>query len=270
MMTLRAPAAGLLVAALPLLGAGLPPNLGASVASARPSAAPGAPVPVSYKNVRFLNPLPGARVQAVDVAKVPFNPNEPPGGSAPAHLAFRFSPYYPSVFPPLTVITPTIYVFRTASLAEYKWDGVERRLAAILHTHPDLAPTSPLPLLPELEAAEVFHARAAYVSFQDGQGISYLALHAQDVAPVTANQLFYAYEGLTADGRYYLAAIFPVHVPFLPATPPSNFDYNTFVKGYKRYLRQLVHKLNEPATPRALTPPLPRLNALMASVGIDK
>ena len=260
--------AGLLLASVLLSTAGQASNTSVMVADARPAGAAAAPSSVSYKNVRFLNPLPETRVQSVDVAKVPYDPNVPPG-AAPAHIEFRFSHYYPSLFPPDSVAVPTVYVFSTNSFAAYKWDTVERSLASILHAHPDLTKTKQLPMLPEMEAGQVFHAQATYQSFNGGHGISYLAFYAQDVSPVTANRLIYSFQGITTDGRYYLSAVFPVHVSFLPGTIPSTFDYNAFEKSFEKYLKDLVLKLDAPAAKKALTPSLALLNALAASVAIS-
>jgi hypothetical protein len=263
-----APVTGLLLTALLLSAAGQAASMSVMVPAAKPAGVAASPASVSYKNVRFLNPLPDTRVQAIDVAKVPYDPNEPPG-AAPAHVEFRFSHYYPSLFPPASIAVPTVYVFSTNSFAAYKWDAVERSLESILHARPDLTKTKQLPILPEIEAGQVFHAQAAYQSFKDGRGISYLAFYAQDVSPVTANRLIYSFQGITTDGRYYLSAIFPVHVSFLPGNIPSTFDYNAFEKSFEKYLKDLVLKLDAPAAKKALTPSLALLNALAASVAIS-
>jgi hypothetical protein len=237
------------------------------LAGARSAAAGAAPAAIAYKQVRLVNPLTDTRVQGVDVAAVPYDPNTPPTAQ-PAHIEFRFSHYYPTLFPPATVAAPTVYVYRTATFAAYKWDVAEHSLAAILHTHPNLAKTKQLPLLPSIPAGQVFHAQAAYRSFASGQGISYLAYYAQDVSPVTANRLIYAFQGISTDGRYYLSAVFPVHVAFLPSEMPSNLDYNAFARGFEQYLSKLVQRLNAPSASQNVTPRPAMLNALMASVAI--
>jgi len=156
-------AAGLALAVVLLVAAGSAGATRTVVAEARPAHAGPAPAPVSYKNVQLLNTLPGTRVQAVDVAQVPYDPNEPPG-AAPAHIELRFSHYYSALFPAESVAKPTVYVFRTASFAAYKWDTIEHSLAAILRGHPDLTKTKLLPLLPEMPAGQVFHVQATYQS----------------------------------------------------------------------------------------------------------
>jgi len=59
-----------------------------------------------------------------------------------------------------------------------------------------------------------------------------------------------------------------VHVRFLPAGVSSTFDYDAFVKSYERYMNNLVHRLDAPATKQALTPSLALLGSMITSVAV--
>jgi hypothetical protein len=75
-----------------------------------------------------------------------------------------------------------------------------------------------IPFLPVFNAAQVFRARLGYLPFQNGEGVRFLTEYAQYYAPVNNYDLFYAYQGLTADGKYWISAIFPVNAPWLQET----------------------------------------------------
>ena len=59
-------------------------------------------------------------------------------------------------------------------------------------------------MLPILNAAQVFHAQTKYLDFNDGSGVGFVTYYAQDVSPVTRDQIFYSFQGLTDNGKYYV------------------------------------------------------------------
>lgn len=91
-----------------------------------------------------------------------------------------------------------------------------------------------VPLLPIFNAAQVFKAQAELISFQNGQGIRYLTEYAQYYAPATNQDLFYSFQGITSDGKYWVSAIFPVNAAYLqesfdnPAVPPGGIPAPSF------------------------------------------
>ena len=58
------------------------------------------------------------------------------------------------------------------------------------------------------------------IPFQNGSGVRFLTEYAQYFAYVNNTDLFYHYQGLTADGQYYVIVILPLTAPVLP--PDSN------------------------------------------------
>ena len=226
------------------------------------------PQVVRYKTVRFVNTLPGASAHGRSVARVPYDPNTPPGNAAPAHIEFSFSPYYPAIFAPQTTLPPTLTVYPIGNFGAYHWGSQLKELQQILMTHPALGTLKMLPYLPQFPAAQIVHTRAKYLSFPGGAGIAYLTYYAQDVSPMTANRMFYTFQGLTNNRALYVSASFPVHIRFLPNEVPSNFDYPAFNKNYSSYLAKLVARLNTPAALSSITPQLPPLDQLFTSIAI--
>ena len=223
---------------------------------------------ITFKQVHFVNTLQGVGVHGRSVAKIAYDPNTPPGNYAPAHIAFNFSNYYPTLFAPQSVVPPTLAIYPVGSFREYHWDADVTALQRILQTHPDLGKRTMLPYLPQFPAGQVLHARAAYLLFQSGSGIVYLTYYAQDVSPVTANRLFYTFQGLTSNGKYYVSASFPVHIRFLPNEIPANLDFTAFNKNYTSYLAKLVARLNTPGALKSITPSLPQVDQLLRSITV--
>lgn len=97
--------------------------------------------------------------------------------------------------------------FRTMS----ELAGAEiEKLRSLLETRP-LAPESEIPLLPLINAAQVFHAQVKYLDFQNGSGVRFLTQYSQEnVGRLTNKNIFYTFQGLTRDGKYYVAAFFPI------------------------------------------------------------
>ncbi|MFN2278528.1 MAG: NBR1-Ig-like domain-containing protein [Candidatus Promineifilaceae bacterium] len=67
-----------------------------------------------------------------------------------------------------------------------------------------------LPFLPMYLAVESYHSDPKYIDFQNGSGISYLARVDHDHSLSTDESIFYTFQGLTTDGRYYVAAMVPI------------------------------------------------------------
>jgi hypothetical protein len=79
------------------------------------------------------------------------------------------------------------------------------------------------PVLPPAEATPAFAAQVGYVAFQDGSGVRYVTRYTQELGPKANERLFYAFQGLTSDGRYYVSFFHPVIADKLATkgTPPA-------------------------------------------------
>jgi hypothetical protein len=130
---------------------------------------------------------------------------------------------------------------------------------------------SSLPFLPIFHAAQTFHANFALTPFVSGGGIRYLTLYAQYAAPLNNQDLFYTYQGLTADGQYWVSAILPINHVVLPETadpPPGGMTWEQFSATYAVYLPGMVAQL-EAQLPDSFTPTLTALDALVSSISIQ-
>jgi hypothetical protein len=125
-----------------------------------------------------------------------------------------------------------------------------------------------LPFLPAWNAAQLFRVIPAFVEFQNGQGIRFLAEYGQYSAPVNSSDLFYTFQGITNDGLYYVSVILPVTHPSLP--PDANVDpalQQQLYDDYQGYLASIIPTLS--AQPLgSFTPNLSLLDAMIQSMKI--
>jgi heat shock protein HslJ len=93
-------------------------------------------------------------------------------------------------------------------------------------------------------------------------GISYITVYRQDASPLVGSELLYTFQGLSADGAQYVAAIFRLNTELLPAEIPADFDYEAFIEEIDPYMADTVATLNA-GTADDFTPSLTTLDALI-------
>ena len=100
---------------------------------------------------------------------------------------------------------------------------IAQKLDAILRAN-QLADKN-LPFLPMWNAGQVFSGGGEILAFANGRGIRYLSCYAQALVPIDSSCVFYTFQGLSADGKYYLSVIFPIKLPVLDsAENKARFD----------------------------------------------
>lgn len=136
-----------------------------------------------------------------------------------------------------------------------------------------------IPLLPIFNAAQTFRAQVKYMDFQNGQGVRFLTEYAQYYAPVNNQDLFYAYQGITTDGKYWVSAIMPVNAAYLQENSqsvnvpaggilPPTFDDPNYEVNMAAYSANMINKLN--TTPDTdFTPALDCLDQYFSSLSIS-
>jgi hypothetical protein len=128
-----------------------------------------------------------------------------------------------------------------------------------------------LPFLPIFNAGQIFHAQYQVLPFVNGGGIRYLTLFAQYFAPINNHDLFYTYQGLTNDGRYWVSAILPITHPILPVNadnPPDDMSWEDLSNNYEPYITDITEQLNA-QTPDSFIPTLIALDALASSITVQ-
>jgi hypothetical protein len=120
-----------------------------------------------------------------------------------------------------------------------------------------------LPILPIFNASQEIFAKYQVLPFGSGNGIRYLTQYSQFADPINNHEVFYSYQGLTSDGKYWLSAILPISNPLLPAdgnNPPN-------AQSWDRYVAALTTQLNSQPL-ESYSPAITMLDALVASITI--
>jgi hypothetical protein len=168
--------------------------------------------------------------------------------------------------------TPKISVYPVQRFSELQPDVIPSKVAS-LQALVGGGPTAGkgLPLLPNFNAGQEFFAQYKVVNFGSGAGIRYLTQYSQYFDPINNHELFYSFQGLTGDGKYWVSAILPVSNPILPAdgnTPPNGQSQEEFGNNFTAYITDITNRLNaEPAG--NYSPGITLLDALVASLQVQ-
>lgn len=211
-----------------------------------------------------------ASAQGATTKAVPVTEGPALGGASPASVRFLLNGGKPSEF----------MDYRQAQVNVYRaddWTKLDPSTAATVQALKDLLANKPadfakeIPLVPAPNAQQVFHAQTKYLNFQNGSGVGFVSYYAQDVSPILADTIFYTFQGLTNDGKYYVTVFYPVTTKLLPTdtkTALGGASYEDWSKNYQQYLDQLVKDLNS-LNPAAFTPNLTLIEQLIQSISVS-
>ena len=215
-----------------------------------------------------------ATPSGVIVPAVPYDEMNGPMEYYPEHrkITFENYPLADKFFDPMIRVYPAQEYAAMADVINNRLLDMTTLLAAM--------PADPegIPFLPLFNAAQVFRARVGYFPFQNGSGVRFLTEYAQYYAPVNNYDLFYTYQGLTADGKYWVSAIFPVNAPWLQETWNSTevpadgvaaprMGSANFEADMNTYYGTMLDRLNT-AQPDSFTPSTLCLDQFMQSLSI--
>jgi len=167
---------------------------------------------VALNNVSFSIPLGVANSAESEVVPVS-GPDSGPWSVAPAHLRFQLTGYQLQG----KFFEPQIFVYPTDQYAQMypaAADQIQRlkKLLAGSALSKDTAP-----MVPFFNAAQVFASQMQILEFKNGRGVRLLTQYDQYPAIINNREMFYHFQGLTNDGKYYIIAVLPVTSSILPA-----------------------------------------------------
>lgn len=192
------------------------------------------------------------------------DPNGAPWEIAPEHTILHFQgyPLFPEAFhEPRIIIYPINEFLALRPELQPTVDELRRLLDS---RPPDVPAGQNLPFLPPFNAGQVFHTALQYVDFQNGRGLRFLTQYAQAIYPVSSRHLFYTYQGLSNDGRFYVAAVLPVANPILPDENTYTLD-DAFMDNFTTYLAGVARDLAA-QPPDSFTPNLALLDQMVGSL----
>lgn len=164
-------------------------------------------------------------------------PDSPPFmNGAPEHLRFAVHNEHLSKFinyreRQLLVYPIDAYreLFRDAPGEQAKFDKEIRSLKRLIANSPEGA-TSMIPVLPPVETIQLFSSQIHYLTFEGGAGVRFITRYTMVASPTTNENIFYTFQGLTSDGRYYIAVFYPITAKSLPETAVTLATLN-FLNG---------------------------------------
>jgi len=243
--------------------------------TAAPSQSVSTPIPnqtdgisVSYENVAFVIPSGMASGTNPETMTAVDTNSGAPWEIAPTHLRFTFTGYQLQG----KFFEPQIYVYPANEYAQVNSVASEQieRLKKAVSGSPLLKET--LPNVPFFNAEHIIAANIQLIKFQSGSGVRELTQYDQYPAPINNHELFYHFEGLTDDNKYYIVAILPITAPVLAEDekpespiPTGGVPIPASTGPTDVYYFSVTEKLNSLA-PDSFTPSLNALDALIQSI----
>ena len=227
-------------------------------------------IPISAEGVSFVVPSGVASGANVETMTAVESNSGAPWDVAPTHWRITLTEYALQG----KFHEPRIFVYPAEDYAASNPQAAEQieRLKRILTGATPMQET--LPLVPSFNAAQLFAAQIKVIPFQNGSGVRSLTQYDQYAAPINNHELFYHFQGLSSDGKYYVIAILPINAPILPedekptaAVPEGGVPIPTGVGPNEVYYFSVTEKLNS-LSPDSYTPSLNRLDALIQSITV--
>jgi hypothetical protein len=224
--------------------------------------------PITFENVSFVIPeglASGANPQSVPAVSTG---SGAPWETAPAHVKVALISYQLQG----KFHEAAMYIYPADEYKQVNPNASEQidRIQKILLGSTMLRET--LPTIPWFNAEPLIAAHIQMIPFQSGKGVRWLTQYAQYLAPINNNELFYHFQGLTEDQKYYMIAVLPITAPILPenekpdaAIPAGGVPIPTDIGVNNIYYISVTEKLNSIA-PDAYTPSLNTLDALIQSI----
>jgi hypothetical protein len=159
-----------------------------------------------------------------------------------------------------------IFIFPAADLAGFN-EGAGRMAADLQALLLSQKTVDFMPFLPPFNAQQVLHAQVQYLDFENGSGVRFLTQFDQAPLPINNFELIYTFQGLTRDGKTYIAAVLPVTHPDLPANNQVSAEQASELNDFPAYLAKTVTWLDQQPG-GSFTPDLAKLDALIQSIEV--
>lgn len=239
-----------------------------SASVSTPGATQASGTPISFENVSFVIPEGLASGANPESAPAISEGSGAPWETAPAHVKIALISYQLQG----KFHEAAVYIYPADEYGQANPSAAEQidRLQKILSGATMLIET--LPRIAWFNAKPLIAARIQMIPFQNGMGVRTLTQYAQYFAPINNNELFYHFQGLTSDNKYYVIAVLPLTAPILPAdekpgatVPQGGVPIPTDIGVNNSYYISVTEKLNSIA-PDEYSPSLSTLDALIQSI----
>ncbi|MDY0124567.1 MAG: hypothetical protein RBS09_00015 [Anaerolineaceae bacterium] len=164
--------------------------------------------------------------------------------------------------------TPVIYVYPLQKLIEagqYRETMATNLQELLDNDNIDLQLDADLPFLPPFNAGQVFHVLEERLTSEHNSGIRYLTLYSQAIVGVDNYNIFYTYQGISADQQYYIAAILPINSTLLSYEELTLDEMDTISQDFTNYIITMT-ELIRTDNGESLIPTLAALDSMMMSL----
>lgn len=225
---------------------------------------------VTLNNTSFQIPIGVANDALSEMAAAATEADGGPWGAAPAHLKFQLTGYQVQN----TFHEPQIFVYPAQEYAQANAGAAQQieRLKAVVAGAALSKDT--MPVVPSFNAGPLLAAHMQVLDFQTGRGVRMLTQYAQYAAPINNHELFYHFQGLTSDGKFYVVAIFPVASSILAEddkpespVPSGGIPLPTATGPDPAYYDAVIQALNA-MYPDSFNPSLFQLDTLIQSLRV--
>jgi hypothetical protein len=240
-------------------------------------------IEVSYQNVKLVySGFLSKKVLVNTVFAVKQPERYPVFIAAPEHVEFVFADSFSSVQSasnmPVLAIYPANAYAKLAKFVQYTLDDLRGLLR--VDNRPTKSSSSldqnsvSFPMLPPMNATELFHARVHYIDFADGSVVCFLTQYGQDLAPISNQDLRQMCIGFSRAEKYVIVLRFPVSAKFLPNGYDDATDFQQAMQGEDRsndklakYLTDTIARLDK-AAPGDFKPSLTDIDSIFKTLTI--
>lgn len=231
-------------------------------------------IPVSFQNVSFVIPQGLANGATGELIPAVTEEDGGPWGVAPEYISFTLTGYTgrdDSYFKATVNVYPMAEYATVNSWAE----SSITRLQALLASPSGPLTNETLPTIPSNgAAAQQYAAQAKLIGFNGGNGVRLISQYSQFPGPILKDNSLFHYEGITSDGKYLVAVLFPVHLPLQTTAENPSADGIQFPSdpmdsvAITAYYQGMTDLLNA-ASGDSFQPSLALLDELIQSITID-
>lgn len=181
---------------------------------------------------------------------------------------YEWLPWLKSEIPEHLDAGPQIFVFPITGYTGINPMAEERIDKLMVYLGQNLLPKEEaFPVLPTFNSTQDFRVQAQGIIFKSGRGLRFITRYSQETKPIINPHVFYTFQGLSEDNRFYVAAFFPLYIPILPDQLEID-DWEKFNLEYKDYLKEVTSQL-EVLDSDDFEPNLILLDDIIESISID-
>jgi hypothetical protein len=193
--------------------------------------------------------------------------------------------YYVFIYPDHTELTiqkypltrtqfpPQIWIYPVSRFSELLPDILPPRISDLKRIiSNDALPSGELPFLPAIPEIQSFFVHEAVLSFKDGQGVRFITEYSEAPTSISNKNIIYTFQGLTDDGKYWVAVTLPISSPILPEENdmlPEGYTEESLILNYSSYVSDVKELLEEQA-PDSFFPTIDELDALVQSISVGQ